>query len=62
MHDLGSLGGTFGGPDAMNSRGQVVGNSNLAGDQVSHPFPLGREKAWTWAPWAGSNGEATHYQ
>jgi probable HAF family extracellular repeat protein len=38
MIDLGSLGGTFGGPNAMNNRGQVVGMSNLAGDTASHGF------------------------
>jgi probable HAF family extracellular repeat protein len=38
MYDVGSLGGTFGQPYAMNNRGQVVGTSNLAGDQIYHPF------------------------
>ena len=38
MYDVGSLGGTFGQPYAMNNRGQMVGTSNLAGDQVYHPF------------------------
>lgn len=38
MIDLGSLGGTSGGPNALNNRGQVIGSSNLAGDQDSHPF------------------------
>jgi len=38
MIDLGSLGGTFGGAQCANNRGQVTGQSNLAGDAVSHPF------------------------
>jgi probable HAF family extracellular repeat protein len=38
MIDLGTLGGTSGGPNALNNRGQVIGASNLAGDQISDPF------------------------
>ena len=38
MVDLGTLGGTFGYPWWMNDRGQVVGESNLAGDQAFHGF------------------------
>jgi probable HAF family extracellular repeat protein len=43
MIDLGTLGGTLGGPGnqgnvALNNRGQVIGTSNLAGDQVTHAF------------------------
>lgn len=38
MIDLGTLGGTLGGPNALNNRGRVIGTSNLAGDQISHPF------------------------
>jgi len=38
MIDLGSLGGTYGLAVALNNRGQVIGNSSLAGDQTSHGF------------------------
>jgi len=38
MLDLGTLGGTNGFPNGMNNRGQVVGASNLAGDQIFQPF------------------------
>ncbi|MFI5095386.1 MAG: hypothetical protein ACHQIK_18270 [Candidatus Acidiferrales bacterium] len=36
MIDLGTLGGTYGYPLSMNNSGQVVGVSNLAGDQNQH--------------------------
>ena len=38
MLDLGTLGGTLGFPMALNNRGQVVGQSNLAGDLTATPF------------------------
>ena len=38
MIDLGTLGGTSGIPTAFNNRGEVVGQSNLAGDLSFHPF------------------------
>jgi len=44
MIDLGRLGGTFGFPIALNNRGQVVGQSNIAGDQVADPFLWDGEK------------------
>jgi probable HAF family extracellular repeat protein len=40
MIDLGSLGGTFGVPSALNNRGQVVGQSNLQGDQPGNVDPF----------------------
>jgi probable HAF family extracellular repeat protein len=44
MIDIGSLGGTFGFPNDLNNRGQVVGQSNLAGDQFGDPFLWDSEK------------------
>ena len=38
MKDLGTLGGTQGFVNAFNNRGQVAGESNLAGDLTSRPF------------------------
>lgn len=38
MVDMGSFGGTYGVANVINSGGQVVGSSNLAGDQTYHPF------------------------
>jgi probable HAF family extracellular repeat protein len=44
MTDLGTLGGTIAGPSALNNRSQVIGGSNLIGDQTSHPFLWQRGK------------------
>ena len=38
MRSLGTLGGRFGYANWINSRGQVVGSSNLTGDTISHAF------------------------
>lgn len=38
MTDLGTLGGTCGFPNWLNNNGEVVGQSNLAGDSTYHPF------------------------
>ena len=38
MTDLGTLGGTWGVVYSLNNRGQVVGSSNLAGDNFDHAF------------------------
>jgi probable HAF family extracellular repeat protein len=38
MIDLGNFGGTFTGIAQLNNRGQVIGISNLPGDEVNDPF------------------------
>jgi len=38
MRDLGSLGGSQSQTAWLNDRGQVVGQSNIVGDQFAHPF------------------------
>lgn len=38
MRDLGNLGGTCTTANDLNNRGQVIGASNLAGDQAQHAF------------------------
>jgi probable HAF family extracellular repeat protein len=38
MRDLGTLGGTIGRANWLNNAGEVVGSSDLAGDQTAHPF------------------------
>jgi probable HAF family extracellular repeat protein len=38
MIDLGGLGGTFGFAQCANNRGQVIGQSNLPGDENQHAF------------------------
>src|SRR5260370_15854611 len=58
MVDIGSLGGTIGFPSWVNGRGQVVGTSNLAGDQTFHPFFWDRGVLTDIGTFGGSNGEA----
>lgn len=36
--DVGTLGGTFTTPNAINNRGQITGISNLTGDAIAHAF------------------------
>jgi probable HAF family extracellular repeat protein len=58
MLDLGGLGGTFGNPTSLNSRGQVVGISNLAGDLTTHPFLWTKSRGMQdLGTLGGSNGE-----
>jgi probable HAF family extracellular repeat protein len=58
MWDLGTLGGTFGYPNSINGRGQVVGESNMPGDFTGHPFLWDRGVLTDLGTLGGSNGEA----
>jgi probable HAF family extracellular repeat protein len=58
MKDLGTLGGTFGNANWMNSTGEVVGQSDLAGDQTSHPFLWNGHRLVDLGTLGGANGIA----
>ena len=58
MIDLGTLGGTFGVPNAMNNRGQVVGESNVVGDLTAHPFLWDGKKMIDLGTFGGDSGQA----
>jgi probable HAF family extracellular repeat protein len=58
MKDLGTLGGTLGLANWMNSRGQVVGQSDLPGDQISHPFLWNGRRLVDLGTLGGDNGVA----
>jgi probable HAF family extracellular repeat protein len=65
MIDLGTLGGTVGvvgsfsgAGGAINSRGQVVGTSNLAGDLTHHPFLWNEGSLIDLGTLGGDNAEA----
>ena len=56
MLDIGSLGGTFGVANFINSSGNVVGFSDLLGDQTNHAYLWDRDRLRTWGLWE----ETTH--
>jgi probable HAF family extracellular repeat protein len=58
MRDLGGLGGTFGFANWLNSRGEVVGQSNLAGDLSAHPFLWDGRRLLDLGTLGGDNGSA----
>jgi probable HAF family extracellular repeat protein len=58
MIDLGSLGGTCSYPFRLNNRGQVTGNSWLAGNQVVHGFLWDRGVLTDLGTLGGSNSQA----
>jgi probable HAF family extracellular repeat protein len=57
--DLGTLGGTLTFPTWLNKRGQVVGVSNLEGDQTHHPFLWDRGRLIDLGTLGGDNGDAS---
>jgi probable HAF family extracellular repeat protein len=58
MTDLGSLGGTVGESAAINDRGQVAGDSMLAGNSIQHPFLSSGEALKDLGTLGGNNGSA----
>ncbi|MGA7317748.1 MAG: hypothetical protein WBX22_27710 [Silvibacterium sp.] len=58
MIDLGALGGTIGSAQCGNKRGQIIGQSNLAGDLTSHPFIWERGVLKDLGTLGGDNGTA----
>ncbi len=59
MFDVGTLGGTFGLANAINSRGDVVGRMNLAGDLTAHPFLWRKGSLKDLGIFGGTFGQAT---
>jgi probable HAF family extracellular repeat protein len=60
MRDLGTLGGTQSTTNWLNNRGEVVGQSNLAGDRSFHPFLWDGEHLRDLGTLGGSIGAANH--
>ena len=58
MVNLGNFGGTCTFAAALNNRGQVVGGSSLAGDQVQHPFLWDRGSILDLGTFGGDVGTA----
>jgi len=58
MVNLGNFGGTCTFAFALNNRGQVVGGSSLAGDQVQHPFLWDRGSILDLGTFGGDVGTA----
>src|ERR1700694_1398544 len=59
IYDLGTLGGTRGFPGFINNVGDVVGQSNLAGDKITHPFLWRRGLLSDLGTFGGTFGTAT---
>ena len=58
MKDLGTLGGAFAYPNWLNNRGQIVGQSDMAGDATAHPFFWDRGVLTDIGTLGGDNGTA----
>jgi probable HAF family extracellular repeat protein len=58
MRDLGTLGGTVAAAVSMNDAGEVVGNSNLAGDNSADPFLWNGTKMIDLGGFGGGFGQA----
>jgi probable HAF family extracellular repeat protein len=58
MTDLGTLGGTIGFAAVANNRGEVAGQSNLAGDLTFHPFLWDHRNITDLGTLGGDNGTA----
>jgi probable HAF family extracellular repeat protein len=59
MVNLGSLGGTEGYATDLNNHGQVVGQSNTAGDAETHPFLWDRGRLMDLGTFGGTFGSAS---
>ena len=57
MVDLGSLGGTYGFPNYLNNRGQVVGPMYLPGDEFQHPYLWSNGTLTDLGTFGGSTGQ-----
>jgi probable HAF family extracellular repeat protein len=60
MRDLGTLGGTLSTTNWLNNRGEVVGQSDIAGDQTAHPFLWDDGRLRDLGTLGGDYGAANH--
>lgn len=60
MRDLGTLGGTLSTTNWLNNRGEVVGQSNIAGNRTAHPFLWDGQRLRDLGTLGGAYGAAGH--
>jgi probable HAF family extracellular repeat protein len=60
MIDLGGLGGTLGNVNWLNDKGEVVGQSDLPGDQTAHPYLWNGRRMIDLGTLGGDFGSATY--